>query len=113
MLCDLVEHLEHRAPFIYTRFSVTYYVFERLRHGWKDLKYKILLNMIYLFSSPVFVIERGRPIWVLVERTMLHFTWRASKVGWRGHLSTAPAQVAVLCQDLLNLSLLNYAAVRS
>ncbi|KAG0602531.1 hypothetical protein M758_10G020700 [Ceratodon purpureus] len=57
--------------------------------------------------------RRRRPIWVLVERTMLHFTWRASKVGWRGHLSTAPAQVAVLCQDLLNLSLLNYAAVRS
>lgn len=57
--------------------------------------------------------RRRRPIWVLVERTMLHFIWRSSQVGWRGHLSTAPDHVAVLCQDLLELSLLNYAAVRS
>lgn len=57
--------------------------------------------------------RQRRPIWVLVERTMLHFVWRSSQVGQRGRLSAAPAQVAVLCKDLLNFSLLNYAAVRS
>ena len=52
-------------------------------------------------------------MWIIVERTMLHFMWRASQVGWRGHLSTAPAHVATLSKDLLNLALHNYAAVRS
>lgn len=74
---------------------------------------QIFLDLFCASSLLVFGSEWGRPIWVLVERTMLHFIWRSSQVGWRGHLSTAPDHVAVLCQDLLELSLLNYAAVRS
>lgn len=66
-----------------------------------------------LCSQMVLCVPLDRPVWIIVERTMLHFMWRASQVGWRGHLSTAPAHVATLSKDLLNLALHNYAAVRS
>ena len=49
-----------------------------------------------LCSQMVLCVSLDRPVWIIVERTMLHFMWRASQVGWRGHLSAAPAHDSML-----------------
>ena len=52
-------------------------------------------------------------MWIIVEKATLHSIWRASQGAWLGFPVNAPAQVKILVEDLLDLSLHNYAAVRT
>jgi proteasome activator subunit 4 len=58
--------------------------------------------------------RRRRPFSIIRDKVELHNTWRSSQQGgWHGQIMTAPPHLAILSQDLLDLSLHNYHNVRS